>query len=318
MKKYFVCIFICIGLTSCEQKINDSKMKKYTDTMSVSVKSGSIKKIESYSANVVFYTGNSRKIGGITEKQRYRISVKEVNGSVLYRADYPSKNYSDGIARSVLATNDELFIFHTGTNNLEHRTNLTTSAIDKYDGSFSEMNRMAILGKISDFQNFRTKLYDIYKDISVDDENKTMLINIPSEEYSHFNITFDLEDQTLLGSETKEILEDETIITTNTKYLYQDTDGEIIKIGTIIETHYDIKNLIDASAYALPIIESEEDVRIITDEELEAIEEQGGLVYNVVPVIGDPSDPDYTETLVQLFEDIEINSVDDTLFDILW
>lgn len=40
----------------------------------------------------------------------------------------------------------------------------------------------------------------------------------------------------------------------------------------------------------------------------------GGEVYEFEQVIGDPSDPDYTEVIIKTYDDIKINALEDEYF----
>lgn len=319
-KVSLLCFVLLIGFTSCNQGATDSTatIGKDIEPVVVSVKSGSIEEMKSYSTDVTFYSGNNREIGGITEQQKYRLSVKEIDGNIHTRIDYPSEMFTDGVARSSLTTDSEMFIFQTSNNELEHRQVLEIPEISQRMEVFSGINRMMIKARIPDFSNFRVELFDIASDISENVENNLMLVKLPMDDYDEFSLTFDLEEEVLLNTESKEVLEDGTTLTTTTEYVYQDVDGELIKVGEILESSFDVEETIDISGYELPIIESEDDVEEMSLEDIDALEEEGGIAYDVVPVLGDPADLDYIETDIQLFDNIEINAVDESIFRVMW
>ncbi|QEN04435.1 hypothetical protein EW093_06895 [Thiospirochaeta perfilievii] len=321
MKKVMCCYVLLsvVIIMSCQQETSlsnlESSIGQQLDPVSIAVKSGSIEDIKSFSADVTVYSGNNREIGGITEEQRYRLSVKEIDGIIHSRIDYPTDMFSDGIARSCITNERDLFIFQSTSNKLEQRYELNLLEPEMGFEVFDSMNKMFIQARIPNFINFKTQLYDLTKDITVDEESNTLLVNIPS---NNLKLTFDLIDELLIGSESEEILEDGTNLTTTTEYVYQEVDGEMLKIGEITESKYDLNKSIDASDYGLPIIESEENIEEMSLEEIDDLENEGGLAYEVIPVIGDPSDLDYIETEIQLYSEIDINSVDESLLRIEW
>lgn len=71
---------------------------------------------------------------------------------------------------------------------------------------------------------------------------------------------------------------------------------------------------IDTSDYMLPIVESEDDIPEVTEEELAEMVKDGGEVYEFEQILGDPSNPDYTEVIVKTYDDIEINTLEDEYF----
>ena len=64
----------------------------------------------------------------------------------------------------------------------------------------------------------------------------------------------------------------------------------------------------------LPIVESEDDIPEVTEEELAEMVKDGGEVYEFEQILGDPSNPDYTEVIVKTYDDIEINTLEDEYF----
>lgn len=62
------------------------------------------------------------------------------------------------------------------------------------------------------------------------------------------------------------------------------------------------------------IITSADDVPVVGEADVARWESDGASVYDADPVIGDPTSLDNTDTLVKTYDDIQINTLDDTLF----
>lgn len=76
-------------------------------------------------------------------------------------------------------------------------------------------------------------------------------------------------------------------------------------------------NLIEGFDPDTPVYESPDDVPTLTQEEFEQMQSEG--VINEIPAIrfGNPADLSYTETVIELYQDMEINTVSDQLFRLL-
>ena len=83
-------------------------------------------------------------------------------------------------------------------------------------------------------------------------------------------------------------------------------------IGEVLEVAHDVPGTLDVSDATAPVIMDEELIPEATEEELAQAEAEGATVTQVAaPLIGDPADPDYTETTITLYDNIGINTVED-------
>ena len=130
-------------------------------------------------------------------------------------------------------------------------------------------------------------------------------------------VSFDTHTDTLHEAETVHIREDGTKITTNTIVLYEDKDGEPVKVGSVTEITYDNPNKITGISEDVPIYNSEDDIPKLSQAEHAALQEQGTVVPNEQLIFGDPGDLSYKETVVEVYQDIGINMAQDTLFKLL-
>jgi hypothetical protein len=317
LKKSALSFFCILLMFSCSQGLipNSEEANALSESVSIALNQGSVEEMTSFSADLVSFRGNNREVGGIQEVERFRISMKEIDGEIFTRLDFPASQFADGIARSSLSSSEEMFLFKTASNELEQRIPLNLPA-DVNHPFMDFTSRFLIQAKIPNFTRFRSTMYDMNLDMMI--EQSSLKVALPNEGYTKFELTFDLEEEVLRKTESEEILEDGTIVSSSIEYVYQEIEGELVKVGHIHETSYDMNYLYDDSDFGLPIIESEEEIEEMTLEEIQAMEDQGYLSYEIEPVLGDPADPDYTITEVQLYEDIRINDEDEAAFRILW
>lgn len=228
----------CIILWFKEKSFQVTVDNQLSEPVAVNINKGSIQNIESYSANVNVYSGNNRDVYGIREAQKYRISFKEIEGIYHFKIDRSGDSYSDGIARSILHNGQELFIFKTDSNELEHRIDANMEQSLGSGLPFESDSQLPIIARIPNFNSLRMQMYDIAYDLT--ENNFTLQMKLPTDLYDDFTLSFDLEKESLSETSTVKVLEDSTIVTNTTEYLYQEVDGTLLKIGNIQNIEYDI------------------------------------------------------------------------------
>ena len=154
-------------------------------------------------------------------------------------------------------------------------------------------------------------------------EKNSMMIDIPNtyffdNEYEtrvSTRVMFDTEEETLSQVEIVMIQQDGTIVTTTTYPMYQDYEGVPIRIGTVTVVNSKAQNLLSGFEDA-EYFESVDEIPEISDEEYEQLLESGELVEVDNMLFGNPADMSYEETIIEVYNDIEINNVDESLFKI--
>lgn len=81
-------------------------------------------------------------------------------------------------------------------------------------------------------------------------------------------------------------------------------------VGQVVETHFDFDDVLDVEMDAIPQNFDIDQVDVVTESELAEMAE-GGLVVPIDPLLGDRTNPDYTETTITTYDRIELNGVQD-------
>lgn len=296
-------------------------LEKIIQDISIEVHKNDSNTIESYQATVKEYSYNERVAGSVQVQPDYRLSLKKIDGQLFSRIDFSAEHYGDGKARVVLSNGKEAVLMDRSTGEIEYRTPLEFDPVEE-----EFMNQNAVFGRLditSVMNRFRTLAYDLQEE----KESGIVCVGLPLENLKHRSnpshtpvysrLFLDLQNEVLLGSETQMTQEDGTSLTISNNYIYKEVDQEPILIGEMVSIHHDFPYTIDTSEYQLPIIEDEESVPEMTDREVEEILKNGGEVMQFEQPIGDPSDPDYTDVVVKVYEDIKVNTVEDELFRIV-
>lgn len=131
-------------------------------------------------------------------------------------------------------------------------------------------------------------------------------------------VTYDTVSETLENMETIDIKDDGSTVTTSIDYIYQECDDNLVKVGmiTTIDTKYD--NLIEGVDENLPYFDSIDDIPEISDEEFEKLSANGNIFKNDSIKFGNPADLSSVVTIVEVYENIEINNIDDSVFKLLF
>ncbi|HPC72731.1 MAG TPA: hypothetical protein PLB48_13060, partial [Treponema sp.] len=270
--------------------------------------------ISSFQTNVKVYKENNRSPLGRKLAEEYKLSLKLIDGKLYTRMDYPADE--DGSARSVLHTPEELVIFESSSNKVLYRTSVEKGS----DDSVAVRTLFSRL-PLKDIQNHFTRLsYRVLED----PQNKLLKIETPSayladgligtSRLASETIYFDTEMEVQVGSDYVMIDQDGTTISVEETTSYQEVDGVPIKTGEVIVRKYDFPYTIDTSDRQIPILNSVDEAEPISEAELAALEEGGALILKEDPILGDPANPDYTETVTIQYENVMLNSVSDSYF----
>jgi hypothetical protein len=269
--------------------------------------------IESFQADVKVYVKNNRKGTEALPASNYRLSQKTIDGVMFARIDF--RMDAEGVLRSIVSNGTEMVYFDTATEEIQFR--LDTSETVHPDLAVFNMENMISRINLSKIRNEAKRLsFDV-----VEDTGERFVFELPSHYFSDGQTTristravFDAVNELLEQVEVVNMIEDGTVVTTTSSPLYQETNGVPIKVGmvNIIESH--APGLIEGFDDDVPVYESYDDIPILSAEEIKKLEEDGLLFPAEDIIFGNPADLSYTETMIEVYSDIEINAAPDTAF----
>ena len=276
--------------------------------------------VESFEADVEVHTLNNRTDVHAQLRDKYRLAVKTIAGWTFVRLDFPADEAGGIAARSMLSNGSEMIIFDPKTEVIEQRIALD----NPNDPSFDFLKGETAVSRLN-LKMIRAEASRLAFDMDDNKETGLLTLNLPpnllgsnaDDRLISSRVSFDTHTDTLHEAETVHIREDGTKITTNTIVLYEDKDGEPVKVGSVTEITCDNPNKITGISEDVPIYNSEDDIPKLSQAEHAALQEQGTVVPNEQLIFGDPGDLSYKETVVEVYQDIGINTAQDTLFKLL-
>ncbi len=321
MKKLVLLMFLVLGVfISCRQ-VSDGKNKLYFEMfeenpVTINWQKDNDIELKSFQADVSIYSMNNRTDTSSQLKNKYRMSLKTIDEVQYSRLDFLPE-FGNGVAQSVVTDDTEMILFDTVTNEIEYRLPIqeTMSADLAFLGMETALSKINL-----DF--VKSESNRLLLDVTENEKN-SMMIDIPNtyffdNEYEtrvSTRVMFDTEEETLSQVEIVMIQQDGTIVTTTTYPMYQDYEGVPIRIGTVTVVNSKAQNLLSGFEDA-EYFESVDEIPEISDEEYEQLLESGELVEVDNMLFGNPADMSYEETIIEVYNDIEINNVDESLFKI--
>lgn len=316
---------LTLALFSCESSLNtgaEEVLSRYQDhTVTVYNGNSSLKEIESYQAQVKTYYSNSRRGIEMEPGEEYRLSLKMMDGTLYSRMDFDSKAFPDLIPRSLITSDKGSVLFQTLTNTVEMRL-----PPEPEKRLFLNQDSLSVLGRVN--------MDEIIKEsqrLSLDilDETPGLLaLELPpgyfqpqsnglgfETEVISCRLSFDTKENLLLSSEMVVKESDGSEISSALHPLYQESDGIMVKVGQVqvVDNRIPFNTL--GSESSVMTYETPDDIPEISEEELKALQESGVLSQNEAPVLfGYQFTPDFQEVFVDLYEEVKINSLEDSLF----
>lgn len=323
MEKRKFGLFVMLGITAiftgCNNIENTSNAYDLINQKEVTINwKGSDDEIESLSTNVTVYNMNNRKDTALKKVSSYKLSTKLINNEPYTRLDMTSSGI-DGQCYSVVSDSKEMILFNTETEEIQRRLN--TPVINN---DFSFLQTGLGFGKTNlDF--VRNEAKKLAFDISEDEESSKLVVSLPGDRFSTANQTristkvcYDSKKETLSNIETVDVRIDGSTVTTSVEFLYEECEGNYVKIGSIttIDTSFAEK------AFDLPdnikTYDSMEDIPIINEKDFKKMQENGNIFEQPSIKFGDISDMSSKETVVEVYEDIEVNNMSDSVFKFLF
>lgn len=314
-------VFLLISCKSSQEKeIPYSKMfKENPVTINWQQNETSSDDIESFQANVSVYSMNNRTDTSSVLQSKYKISLSTINEIPYSRLDF-SPEFGERKAYSVVSNNSQIILFDTFSNKIEYKISMQENI--SQDLAFLGMEN-AVSRVNLDLIKSESKRLSL--DL-IEDSKKSLTLDIPNsyffdnsnslESRISTRVMFDVEQEVLSQVEVVTIREDGTKITTNSYPMYQDNDGTPVKIGLVTVVKSEAPELLQGFEDA-QYFNSIDEIPKMSDAEYERILKSGEFeeVKNIT--FGNPADLSYEETILEVYSDIEINTVDKSTFRIL-
>jgi len=147
-------------------------------------------------------------------------------------------------------------------------------------------------------------------------EADVTVYSINNKKSNETKIMYDVANETLSQIETIDVLEDGTKVTTTVYEMYEESEGEMIKIGSVTVVNSEAATLLPGFE-DVEYFESIEEIPEISETEYEELVEKGSVEVIEDMNFGNPADMSYEEVIVEMYSNIEINSVEDASFRIL-
>ena len=310
-------VCLVLGLVSCTNQAQNP-FEQLTDGKEISIdwKTES-KEMNSYAANVSVYKMNNREDKQFALDSKYRLSTKLVNGEQYTRLDMNDKS-PDGRFRSIVTSEKEMVLFDTESEEVQYRLPVGTVSND-----FAFIQDGLGFGKV-DLDLVKAEAARLSFDVSEDDKKSNMIIALSGELFSSdyserisTRMSFDMSTDLMTSVELVDIRADGSKVTTTTEFCYQKCDEEYVKVGmiTTIDTKYEKR--LEGISEDIEYYESMDEIPEISQEDLKKMQECGNIFEDTSIKFGDPADLSSVVTIVEVYEDIEINKTDDSVFKLL-
>ena len=276
--------------------------------------------IDTFAATVSVYEDSNRRTGGAKLREQYKMAVKTVDDKQYVRFDFPAKEKI--AAKTVLSNGIDTIIVDTKTNQIEKKITASEAdlkLIDDLGYIISQQNLSRV-----DLSRIKAEASKLALDTTESKFEKVLSVSLPSKYFStdkekrlSTKVCYDSTNELMETVETVTEMEDGSIVTVMTCPVYEEVeDGFLIKVGqySIIDKKSDIRyeGLEDIDYY-----DSLDDIPELSQDEYEQLADAGNAVSIENFPLGDPSDPSSTETIIELYDNIEINVIDDSVFKLI-
>ena len=323
VKLYLLLVMITVTIifTSCKNNVQNSIPQLFEDNpATVSWNPLKTDSIETFAATVFVYEDSNRRTGGAKLREQYKMSVKTVADKQYVRLDFPAKEKIS--AKSVLTNGSETIIVDTETNKIEQKIIASESDL-KLLNDLGYIISQHNLSKIN-LSRIKTEAMKLALDMNEDKTEKVLSIGLPSKYFStdkekrlSTKVCYDTVNELMETVETVTEMEDGSIVTVTNYPVYEEVeDGRIIKIGqySIIDTKSDVRY---EGLEEIEYFDSLYDIPELSHREYEQLTEAGNAVTIENFPLGDPADPSSTEIIIELYDNIEINIIDDSVFKLI-
>jgi len=261
--------------------------------------------IESFSADMVVVSSNSRIAGSERITSEYTITYKVIDKIIYTRMDYKESSSPSGKPISVLTNGVEIVFLDENNNEIGRQPVEGGRHIYAEDGLFTHSNVENVLGAVQGARG-----------ISTDAVSRSVVVEYDVEEtgLESQQASYDSQTGLLTSAVAVRVEEDGTKVTSTTRPVYQQIGDRYVPIGELFERSFDFPYTIDVSDREFASLSPGQVVPEVTEAQLEALIEEGALVLTPDPIIGDAGNPDYDTTTVTAATAVTINQTPGKIF----
>jgi hypothetical protein len=317
-----ISILILINFTSCWDSHNSEAANPFNEFMEnpVSIKwyGDSKEGLQSYQADVKVYSQNNRTDINPKLQNSYRLAIKTIGQTVYTRIDFDST--ATLAARSAISDGKEMIIFDPLTDTIEYRLPLDTEETPflkllTHETGLTRIN----LNMIRD-EARRLSLN------MIEEGKGKLLLELPNnlfpanqlENVIRHRVSFNLDLETLCEVEIIKNINDGRTETTTITPIYELNDGVPIKVGMLTVINSKAASLIEGFPDDRKIYNSIDDIPTMSLSDYEKVKDAGNVMEIKDLKFGDPADLSYKETILEIYQDIEVNNVPDGLFRLIF
>ncbi len=313
---------LCLACNLGGQRGNNDEAQPFKPI--VRLGEGSKLAVRDYQANVKVYYSHNRIAGSERLHQEYRLSTKIIDGAIYTRLDYYNNPQLGTSERSVITGPEETVVFKPSSGEVEMRMPSTSTDYAAAARIAPDLSLFAKLDLPKISAQFRSLGYDVQDELS---QSGFMVASMPQELLARsslaagkrsrpfsFKLFFDAASGAMAGTESIEVEDDGTrIVSTDTK-IYQEVDGIQVPVGSVNMVEHDMPYTLDVSDSALGVLNDPAGCPQPSQEELDSLIAEGSAMEVPMVTLGDPSDPDYRESYVTVYESVQTNCLSDAFF----
>lgn len=315
-------VFVSFLLICCNNKNDDVVLKFFEENpANIYWNDETTKNIDSFCADVVVYEDNNRRTGGAKIQSKYKLSIKRVNDKQYVRLDFP-EFLEDVSAKTILSDGNQTLVIDTSTGDIIQKI-VSTEVEQKISNDLGFVLNENTLTRInlSRIKEYASKLS---LDMTEKEIKNKLVVSLPSSYFMTNNETrvstkviFDKKDNVLESTETVTMMEDGSTLKLCVVPVYEECDnGELLKIGEYSKIDYiNDKRIPDVEQ--IDYIQTLDEITELSDEDYTRLKESGNLKEIEELSLGDPSDLSYTANIITLYENIKVNTLDDSPFKII-
>jgi len=272
--------------------------------------------ITTFEADVEVYHMNSRTDAAPVLVSTYHLSTKSDDTGLSSRLDMPATENT--VAFSIASKNDDTIMF---------RTNNPSEAL-RIPAETAPPAALKLFGRETGQSRINLSLVrEEARRLSLDmkeEGDRLLTVSLPSSLFGSPNdgitsrrAVFDMANDTLMEIQTVSVLEDGTTVTTTISPMYQEVDGMPIKTGAVTIVDSKAPSLLSGFNSDVQVFDSPDDIPTMSEAEYRALAAEGNVFEQSGITFGNPADLSYTETTVEMYKNIVINSDNSSRFDIL-
>lgn len=320
-KLFFAVVSVTLIFVSCSNEPQNSVPQLFEENpATVTWNTSKTDCIDTFAATVSVYEDSNRRTGGAKLREQYKMAVKTVADKQYVRFDFPAKDKV--AAKTVLSNGTDTIIVDTKTNQIEKK--ITASEADlKVINDLGYIISQQNLSKI-DLSRIKNEAVKLALDMTESKSDKVLSVSLPSKYFStdkekrlSTKVCYDTTNELMETVETVTEMEDGSIVTITTCPVYEEVeDGLLIKIGqySIIDTKSDVRY---EGLEDIEYFDSLDEIPELSQDEYDQLVDAGNAVTIENFPLGNPADPSSTETIIELYDDIEINVIDDSVFKLI-